>query len=43
MEVVSPRGVRLTIDRHPKAKVVDDRPAARAARKKARKKAAAAR
>jgi hypothetical protein len=43
MEVVSPHGVKLTMDRHPKAKVVDERPAARAARKKAREKAAAAR
>ncbi|HSS57520.1 MAG TPA: hypothetical protein VLK59_05900 [Solirubrobacteraceae bacterium] len=35
MEVISPAGVKLTIDAHPRAKVVDDRPAAVAARKKA--------
>jgi hypothetical protein len=35
MEVVSPAGVKLTIAAHPHAKVVDDRPAARAARKRA--------
>jgi hypothetical protein len=35
MEVISPAGVKLTIDAHPKAKVVDERPAAVAARKKA--------
>jgi len=35
MEVISPSGVKLTIAAHPKAKVVDDRPAAVAARKRA--------
>jgi hypothetical protein len=35
MEVISPAGVRLTIDAHPNAKVVDERPAAVAARKRA--------
>jgi hypothetical protein len=35
MEVISPNGVKLTIDAHPHAKVVDDRPAAVAAREKA--------
>jgi hypothetical protein len=35
MEVISPAGVRLTIDAPPTAKVVDERPAAVAARKRA--------
>jgi hypothetical protein len=35
MEVISPSDVKLTIDPHPRAKVVDDRPAAVAARKRA--------
>ena len=35
MEVISPAGVKLTIARHPHARVIDDRPAARAARKRA--------
>jgi len=33
--VISPAGVKLTIARHPHARVIDDRPAARAARKRA--------
>ena len=41
MEVISPAGVKLTIARHPHAKVTDDRRAARAARRRARQKKAA--
>jgi hypothetical protein len=43
LETISPNGVQLTIDAHPGAKVIDERPAAVAAAKKAaaRKKAAA--
>ncbi len=38
IEVISPAGVKLTIGRHRHARVIDDRPAARAARRAARKK-----